>query len=143
MQWRRRTDPLGWIQRTIRNFAGQAALGKSEVITATVAPIEERRTIVRLTLDRGAQRSGAIAGGAAVATTGVAGVAVLAAALSPFVLIASPVAIAAGVAVTAHGRRQAAGAARELECLLDGVEQGARAPVLARATRRLHRATWL
>jgi len=141
MQWRRRTDPLGWMQRTIRNFSGQAPLGKSEVITAVVAPIEERRAIVRLTLDRSGERTGAIAGGAAIATTGAAGVAILATALSPLVLIASPVVVVAGVAVAAHGRNQAESATRELECLLDHVEQGARPPALARAVRTLTRAS--
>jgi hypothetical protein len=140
MQWRRRTDPFGSMQRRMRNLAGQAPLAGAEVITATVAPIAERRTIVRLTLGRGGRRSAAIAGGAAVATTGIAGVAVLAVTLSPLMLIASPAVVAAGLAITAHGRRQSAAAARNLECLLDGVEQGARAPVLARAARRL---TWL
>jgi hypothetical protein len=141
MQWRRRTDPLGWMQRTIRNFSGQAPLGKSEVITAVVASVEDRRTMVRLTLHRPAQRSGAIAGGAVVTTTGAAGVAILAAALTPLVLIASPAVVVVGVAVTAHGRRQAEDATRELECLLDDVEQGARPPALARAVRTLTRAT--
>jgi len=30
MQWRRRTDPLGWMQRTIRDFSGRAPLGRDE-----------------------------------------------------------------------------------------------------------------
>jgi hypothetical protein len=137
MQWRRRTDPFGSIQRSLRNLVGQAALGKSEVITAVVAPVDERRTIVRLTLERSSQRTGAVAGGAAVATTGLAGVVVLSAALSPLALIASPVALAAGLAVSAHGRREADSASRCLECLLDDVERGVRPPALARAVRRL------
>ena len=145
MQWRKRTDALGWINRTVRNFSGQAPLGKATAITAVTTPVEERRCIVRLTLDRANQRSGALTGGAVVATGGTVGVLVLAAAASPLIVLTSPLAIAAGFGISARGKRQANEVERELECLLDGVEQGAKPPALARAVRRVtHRSeTWL
>jgi hypothetical protein len=139
MQWRKRTDALGFIQRTVRNFSGQAPLGKAASITANVSPVEEQQSIVRVTLDREGQRSGAMAGGAAVGTVGIAGIAVLAAVASPLLLIASPVALVAGLSVSAHGRRQADEAARQLECLLDGVEQDAKPATLTRAMRHVTR----
>lgn len=141
MQWRRRRDPLGWMQRTVRNFSGQAPLGKSEVITAVAVPVEERRTIVRLTLGRESQRRGAMWGGTAVAATGMTGLSIVAIASAPLLFLASPVAIGAGAAIAVHGRRQAEVARRQLECLLDDVEQGATTPSIATVVKQLARTT--
>jgi hypothetical protein len=68
------------------------------------------------------------------------GLSIVAIASAPLLFLASPVPIVAGVAIAARGRRQAREAARQLECLLDSVEQGARAPAITRAVRHLTRA---
>lgn len=140
LQWRKRTDAIGLVQRTVSNLSGQAPLGNAASITAATSAVDGTRTIVRLTLDRADKRSGALTGGATVAAAGTIGLVVLSAAASPFVMLAAPVAIVAGVGVSARGRRNADDSARELECLLDNVEQGAKPPALARAVRQLTRA---
>ena len=141
MQWRKRTDAIGFVQRTVSNLSGQAPLGKAASITAVTSAVDTTHTIVRLTLDRADKRTGALTGGAVVATTGTIGVVVLAAAATPFLLLASPLAVAAGIGVSARGKRHASESARELECLLDNVEQGAQSPALTRVVRQLTRAT--
>jgi hypothetical protein len=80
---------------------------------------------VRITIDRTTNRRFACGSGTVVAVGGIAGVAVVAAAATPFVLLAMPAAVVAGVGVALTGRKRARSAEREIRRLLDAVGAGA------------------
>lgn len=125
-EWRRRDGSLAGALRTIKQLSGAQGVGDADAIIAEARAADPHRTVLRVALDRRSQRAGRFTGGAVVTSLGAASVAVVAGALSPFVLIASPAVLIAGWATVRRGVRQATSTSAELERLLDAVEHGSR-----------------
>jgi hypothetical protein len=81
--------------------------------------------MVRVSIDRATSRRLAGGGGTIVAVGGMTGVAIAAAAATPVLLVAMPVAVVAGVRVALIGRNRARATKHEIERLLDAVGSGA------------------
>jgi hypothetical protein len=111
--------------RTIRNATGEGKLGDFERINADARDTGDGSSVVRITIDRRANRRFAGGGGTVIALGGMTGVAVVAVAATPVVLLAMPAAIAAGVGVAMNGRKRARNTEREIRRLLDAVDAGA------------------
>lgn len=140
-EWSKRSGVVGAAMRTVRGVTGEGKLGDFERVHATARDIGDGASIVRVSVDRSANRRFAGGGGAVVAIGGTAGVAVVAAAAAPMLIVAAPVAIVAGVGVALTGRKRARGAQREIARLLDAVGDGAKptrlsVDVVRRATGR-------
>lgn len=123
-EWSKRSGLVGIAVRTIRNATGEGKLGEVRRITATAADTGVGTCAVRVTADRTRDRQTFTGGGAAVAATGTAAIVVVAVAATPFVLLATPVAVIAGVGVAVRGRARANRTRREIERVLDAVDQG-------------------
>jgi hypothetical protein len=122
-EWSKRTGLVGKTIRTMRHVTGEGHLGDLERIAATARDTGTGTCVLRVEADRRRDRamrvaSGIVVGGAA--TAGVVGVAV---ATIPLVLVAAPVAVAAGCGVAATGRRRARRVVLELDRVIDAVDQ--------------------
>ncbi len=120
-EWRRRTDPAGRVQRSMRSFTGEGGLGRTRAVAARAADLPGGRSVVRLAVDRRGPRAASLAAGGVIAAIGIAGAAV-AVVVAPIGTVAAPIAIVAGGAVTRLGRRGAERDRHELELLADALE---------------------
>lgn len=124
-EWSKRSGLVGVTIRTIRNATGEGKLGDFERISAAARDTCIGSSVVRITIDRTANRRFAVGGGSVVAVGGMAGVVVAAVAATPVVLLAMPAAIVAGIGVALTGRQRARDTEREIRRLLDAVGAGA------------------
>lgn len=122
--WSKRSGIVGVTARTIRGATGEGKLGDCERVDATARDIGGGSSMVRVVIDRSANRRFAGGGGAVVAVGGMTGVAIAAAAATPVLLVAMPVALVAGVRVALIGRKRASATQREIQRLLDAVSDG-------------------
>lgn len=135
MTWEPRTDLVGRLRRVLGSRDRSFALAIANEVAATVLTVDERRVIVTLEADLGAQRKrfageigvGVVGGGAFSVAFAVMGVAT-AVAVAPVVL--APVVL--GVVGRAWLKQNASRAQLALEQVLDNAERGElnRAPSL-------------
>ncbi len=123
-EWSKRSDFVGVTVRAVRHATGEGKLGDCERISAAAREAGSGCSVLRITIDRSGSRKVASRGGAAVAVGGVTGAVVAAVAVTPFVLLAAPVAIVAAVGVASAGRKRARQTEREARRLLEAVEAG-------------------
>ncbi len=123
-EWSKRSGVVGVTVRTIRNATGEGKLGDFERVNAAARETGSGSSVVRITIDRTTGRRLAGGGGAVVAVGGMTGVVVAAVAATPLVLVATPVALVAGLGVALTGRKRAGSAEREIRRLLDAVGAG-------------------
>jgi hypothetical protein len=123
-EWSKRSGFVGVTVRTIRNATGEGKLGDFARVNAAARDTGNGSSVVRITVDRTTNRRFAGGGGAVVAVGGMTGAVVGAAAATPFVLLAMPAAVVAGVGVALTGRKRARNTERELRRLLDAVGAG-------------------
>lgn len=123
-EWSKRSGLVGKTVRTIRNATGEGRLGELHRITAEASDTGAGTCVVRVTADRTRDRQTFAGGGATVAAVGTAGIVVAAIAATPLVLLATPVAVVAGVGIAARGKGRADRTRREIERVLDAVDQG-------------------
>jgi len=123
-EWSKRSGLVGITVRTIRNATGEGKLGDVARVDAAARDAGDSSSVVRITVDRTANRRLAGGGGAVIAVGGMTGAAVAAAAATPVVLLAMPAAIVAGVGAALTGRRRARATEREIRRLLDVVRAG-------------------
>ncbi len=124
-EWSKRSGIVGVTVRTIRGATGEGKLGDFEHVDATARDIGSGSSMVRVSIDRTANRRFAGGGGTVVAVGGMTGVAIAAAVATPVFLVAMPVAVVAGVRVALTGRNRARATKHEIERLLDAVSGGA------------------
>jgi hypothetical protein len=123
-EWSKRSGLVGVTARTIRNATGEGKLGDFAQVNAAARDTGSGSSMIRVTIDRSANRRFAGGGGAVVAVGGMTGVVVTAVAASPVVLLAMPAAIVAGVGVALTGRSRARRNEREIRRLLEAVVAG-------------------
>lgn len=104
----KRTDVVGKLARTVRDAQGLGQLGKLRRVEVAAVDVGEEPGALVLSADIGDRRNAAIAGGAAVTAVGGVAVAGAAVVLSPFVALAAPVVLGAGVITSRvmHGSAQ-------------------------------------
>ena len=103
-EWSKRSGVVSAALRSVRHATGEGRLGDLERIAASARDTGVGTCVVRIEADRRRDRTVRVASGVAVggvATAGVVGVALV---TVPFVLLAAPVAIAAGCGLAATGR---------------------------------------
>ena len=122
--WSKRSGIVGVTARTIRGATGEGKLGDSARVEATARDIGHGSSMVRVVIDRSTNRRVAGGGGAVVAVGGITGVAIAAAAATPVLLVAMPLAVVAGVGVAMSGRKRAGATRREIQRVLDAVGDG-------------------
>ena len=131
-EWRKRSDLVAGLQRRARWVGGGAALGSVRQIAGRVSPIDDERSIVRLSADRTVVRR-ATAGTAGLTTAGAVTTAAVVAA--PAAVVAIPGLAVAG-AISATSRHGSTKVGRELGRLLDQIESGRRPAGLGRSLKR-------
>jgi hypothetical protein len=124
-EWSKRSGLFAVTMRTIRTATGEGKLGDFERVDAATRDTGNGSSAVRITVDRTTNRRLAGGGGTVVAVGGMTGVVVAGVVVSPVVLLATPVAIVAGVGVAMTGRKRARNTEREIRRLLDAVGAGA------------------
>jgi hypothetical protein len=124
-EWSKRSGFVGVTVRTIRNATGEGKLGDFERVNAAARDTGNGSSVVRITVDRTNNRRFAGGGGTVVAVGGMTGAVIGAAAATPFVLLAMPAAVVAGVGVALTGRKRARDTEHEVRRLLDAVSVGA------------------
>ena len=125
-EWSKRSGVVGVAMRAVRGVTGEGKLGDFERVHATARDIGEGSSIVRVSVDRAANRRFVGGGGAVVAVGGAAGAVVVAASAAPMLILAAPVALVAGVGVALTGRKRARTTQREITRLLEAVGDGAK-----------------
>jgi hypothetical protein len=140
-EWSKRSDLVGVTVRAVRHATGEGRLGDCEQVSAAARETGDGSSVVRITIDRTPNRRRAGGGGAAIAVGGTAGAIVAGVAVTPFVLLAMPVAIVAGLGVASAGKKRARETEREARRLLEAVSAGAgptrlRVDIARRATGR-------
>ena len=126
-EWSKRRGIVGAAVRAVRRGTGEGQLGDVHQVTATARETGTGTCVVRVSVDRTHDRRVFAATGAAVGVAGAAGATAVAAVVAaPLVLIAAPVAAVAGLGVAATGRRRARRTQREVELLLDAIEEGSK-----------------
>jgi hypothetical protein len=121
--WTKRPGIVGRTVRTVRYATGEGRLGRARSVRASTGDTGIGTTVVRVEVDQDRARRTA-ASGAAVAGVATIGGIVLAVVAGPVALIAVPIGLAAGVAAAGGGRSQASAVAREVDRVLDSVDQG-------------------
>lgn len=122
MVWTRRSDVVGSAKRAARGLTGEGRLGDAGVVRAALVPVDGDETLVAITIDRMAHRRTAVAAGGTLGAAGMTAGAVGLAMAAPFALAAVPAAGASWF-VARSSRGQAHRFGRELERLLDAVEE--------------------
>ncbi len=125
-EWTRRNGIVGRTVRHVRVATGEGRLGRMRRVWVSTGDTGTGTTVVRVEVDRARDRRTSAAAGAAVAVVATAGTVVLAAVTAPVLLVATPVALVAGVRVAGGGRSRADVVAGEVDRLLDAVEDGVR-----------------
>ncbi len=125
-EWRRREDWAGSLMRQIRGLGGEGRLGTAEAVTGRAVTANAGACVVQVDVDRAATRSARLA--AAGITTGAGATigAAVALASTPIGWVLVPLVGCGGWWIARTGRRQAQRTERELERLLDAVEEGRR-----------------
>ena len=126
-EWSKRTGVVG--RGDPRRSA--ASSGKASSATCTASWPWPRDTgtgtcVVRIEADRRHDRAVRATTGALVAAAGTAGVVVAAVVAGPVLLVVAPVTVVAGVGVAATGRGRASRVGREVDRVLDAVDQQVR-----------------
>jgi len=124
-EWSKRSGLVGVTVRTIRGATGEGKLGDSQRVDATARETGSGSSVVRVTVDRTTHRRIAGGGASVVAAGGVAGVVLAVVAAPPIALVALPISILVGSAMTSAGRRQARETEREIQRMLNAVTAGA------------------
>ncbi len=101
----KRKDFVGKIASTLRDAQGLGQLGKMRRVEVASVDVGDEPGALVISADIGDRRNNAVAGGAAVTMIGGVLVVSAAVALSPFIAVATPLAVAAGVATSraVHG----------------------------------------
>ena len=120
--WSRRRGLIGRTYRTVRHATGEGHLGELARVEAVVCDTGVGTCMVRVAADRRRDRRVRGAIGTAIAGVGAAMVVAGAAAAGPLVLLAAPVAAGIGASIAGTGRAQAADVGREVERVLDAVD---------------------
>jgi len=120
-EWSKRSGVVGVTMRKLRGATGEGRLGGTQRITAAVQDIGSGTAVVRVEVDRAADRRRSAVGGVAVFVGGTGGIAMAAAVSVPVVLLAAPFAVVGGVGVAMAGRVRAGRTAREIERVLESV----------------------
>ncbi len=123
IEWARRDDVVGGVRRRVSGLSGRGRLGHAHRVRATVSPIDADTTIVRVSVDRHAQRRSVLAAGSTLGVGAVVVGAVGAAVTAPFAFAAIPAGVAGGL-VFSSGRHQADTIRCELARLLDSIGEG-------------------
>lgn len=123
-EWSKRSGVVGVAVRTIRSATGEGKLGDFARIDASARDMGGDRSMIRVSVDRTANRRLIGGTGTVVAVGGVTAVAVAAAAAGPLLLLGMPVAVVAGVGVAMTGRKRARAAQREIERMLEATRNG-------------------
>jgi hypothetical protein len=129
--WTKRTGLVGRTLRTVRYATGEGRLGRVRSVRASTGDTGIGTTVVRIEVDQDRARRTA-ASGTAVAGVATIGGVVLAVIAGPVALIAVPIGLVAGVAAAGGGRSHAGAVAREIDRVVDSVDQGI-APTRLRA----------
>ena len=122
-EWSKRTGIVGTTIRTIRHATGEGHLGDLQRIAATARDTGTGTCVVRVEADRHRDRTVRVASGVAVGGAAAVGVVGVALVTAPLVLLAAPVAIAAGCGIAATGRARANRVVREVDRMIDAVDQ--------------------
>lgn len=117
-----RDDLVAGVRRRLSGLVGEGRLARARSVRASVRPIDEQHTVVRVVVDRGFHRRAALLGGWTLGVGGVSLVVVGALVAAPLLLIAVPVAVVGGGLIWSS-RRQSERFARELMRLFDAVAQ--------------------
>jgi hypothetical protein len=125
-EWRRREDWAGSVMRQIRGLGGEGRLGTAEAVTGRAVAAGAGACVVQVDVDRGGARSTRLAAAGITTGAGVAVGAAIALTATPIGWVLVPLAGWGGWWVARTGRRQAQRTRRELERLLDAVEEGRR-----------------
>jgi len=120
-EWSKRTGVVGVTVRKLRSATGEGRLGRNHRITATAQDIGSGSAVVRVAVDRSADRRRSAVGGVIVVVGSTGGLAIAAAASAPVVLLATPFALVGGVGVAMTSRSRAARTANEVERMLESV----------------------
>jgi hypothetical protein len=136
MEWRKRTDMAGMMQRAARGLSGGAQLGAVARIEARSSMVDPGCSIIRLSADRRGQRTGHLVGGLAVGSVAAAGAVVAGLLVTPIALAGLVVAAGAGLATAATGRGTAAKLDDRLNAAVDRVERGVPPTTLGDQMRR-------
>ena len=120
-EWRHKEGIITTWSRAARHAYGEGRLSDVRGLTAA-ARTTEGGSVVRVMVDRTADRAGWLGSGSAVAvvSTGVAVVGAVAA--LPVVVLLAPVGIGLGAGLARSGRSQAEDLERELRRVLDAIE---------------------
>lgn len=124
-EWRRRGDMAATVARNVKGFSGRAGLSSVPLISATVSPIDDDTSIVRVVANRSLRRSTALSVSGGLTVVSIGGAALVATAVPPLAIAAIPGLAAAG-ATSAGAKRSATTLERELVRLLDLVDDGQR-----------------
>ena len=122
-EWTKWTGLVGTTLRTVRHATGEGYLGDLQRIVATVRDTGNGTCVVRVEADRRRDRTARVASGVAVGGAAAAGVVGVALVTAPLVLLAAPVAIAAGCGIAATGRGRAKRVVLELDRVIEAVDQ--------------------
>ena len=121
-EWTKRKGIVGRTVRHVRVATGEGHLGGVQRVCVSTGETGVGTTVVRVEVDRGRERRASAAAGVAVATLATAGTLLLAAVTAPALLVATPVAVLAGIRVAGGGRSRASVVAGEVDRLLDAVD---------------------
>jgi hypothetical protein len=120
-EWSKRTGVVGVTMRKLRGATGEGRLGRNRRITAVAQDIGSGSAVVRVAVDRSADRRRSALGSVIVVVGSTGGLAVAAVASAPIVLVVTPFAVAGGVSVAMTSRARAARTVREVERMLESV----------------------
>jgi hypothetical protein len=121
--WTKRPGLVGRTIRSVRYATGEGRLGRVRSVRASTGDTGIGTTMVRVEVDQDRARRTAASGAAAAGAATLGGV-VLAVVAGPVALIAVPIGLAAGVVAASGGRSHATAVAREVDRVLDSVDQG-------------------
>jgi hypothetical protein len=123
--WTKRRGIVGRTVRTMRFATGEGRLGKVRRVSASTGSTGTGTTVLRIEVDQSRARQAAAAG-AAAGGAAVVGTVVLAVLAGPVILLAAPIGLAAGVGAAAAARSHAGDVTREIDRVLDAVDEGVR-----------------
>lgn len=125
-EWRRREDLVGRLLRQLRALRGEGRLGTAEAVAGRAVPAHVGACVVQVELDRTHARSVGLAVAGATAGAGVVVGASIALTVTPIVWVLVPLAGFGAWLAGGTARQQAKRTERELERLLDALEQAQR-----------------
>jgi hypothetical protein len=120
-EWSKRSGVVGVTVRHLRTATGEGRLGEHRRVSATAHDIGTGSTVIRVAVDRSAERRRSAAGGVVVIVGGTSGLIAAAVASAPLILLAAPVVVLGGIGVALTGRSRAARTVNEVERMLEAV----------------------